>query len=49
MLKPSNTPQALLASESTPASGQQVEYQDDQRQNQEKVNQAAGNMKTEAQ
>jgi len=40
---------ALLASESTPASGQQVEYQDDQRQNQEKVNHAAGNMETEAQ
>jgi hypothetical protein len=49
MLKPFNTPQALLASEYTPASGQQVEDQDDHRQYQKKVNQAAGNMEAEAQ
>jgi hypothetical protein len=49
MLKPSNTPQALLASEISPASGQQVEDQDDHRQYQEQVNEAAGNMEAEAQ
>jgi hypothetical protein len=49
MLKPSNTPWALLASEYTPASGQQVEDQDDYRQYQEQVNEAAGDMEAEAQ
>ncbi len=43
------TPQVLHASEVAPSSGQQVEDQDNHRYHQQEVNQAAGNMKAEAQ
>jgi hypothetical protein len=44
-----NAPPARLDSEITSASGYQIEDQDDQRYDQQKVNQAAGNMKAETQ
>jgi hypothetical protein len=44
MPEPSGTPQALLAQATSSSSRDQVEDQDDQRHDQQKVNQAAGNM-----
>jgi hypothetical protein len=49
MLRLPNTPRAWFASEITPSSRDQVEDQDDQRYDQQKMNQAAGDMKAETQ
>lgn len=45
----SNTPQSPASLQRTPASGDQVEDQDDQRDHQQKVNQTSGDVETETQ
>ena len=47
--EPSKFSQAPVALSAAPASGDQIEDQDDQRNDQQKVNQAAGNMEAETQ
>jgi hypothetical protein len=44
-----NTPNAQLASQNTTTSSDQVEDQDDQREHQKEMNQAASDVKAEAQ
>jgi hypothetical protein len=46
---PTNTPESQAALQRTPASGDQVEDQDGQRDHEQKVNQTSGDVETETQ